>query len=81
MSNPFDIGQATTNGLSPLEHNPTLQASYQAGQRENLQTKSNGSLMRMTPMAIWTSNLNKISEVKKAVYTDVEFIHHNPLVK
>jgi len=35
----------------------------------------------MTPMAIWTSKLTQISQVKKAVYTDVEFIHHNPLVK
>lgn len=37
--------------------------------------------MRITPMAVWTSKMTNKLEIAKAVFTDVEFIHHNQLVK
>lgn len=37
--------------------------------------------MRITPMAVWTSKMTNKLEITKAIFTDVEFIHHNHLVK
>lgn len=81
LSEPFDIGQATENAMKPLVKSPALASAKQVSQVENGKSKSNGSLMRITPMAVWTSKMTNKLEIMKAIFTDVEFIHHNQLVK
>lgn len=81
LSQPFDIGMATENALQPLVKKPCQAAAKQISQVENGKSKSNGSLMRITPMAVWTSKMTNRFEVMRAICTDVEFIHHNELVK
>lgn len=38
-------------------------------------------MMKLAPMAVWTSSLVDAQDLKKAVNADVEFIHTNDLVK
>ena len=40
---------------------------------------SNGSMMRVTPLAVWCSNLSN-KEIEMAVTADASFTHSNPLV-
>jgi len=59
---PFDIGNTTANGLGPLRNclsspNPGL-AHAAAKTGPGFTSLSNGSLMRITPMAVWARNLS-----------------------
>ena len=57
---PFDIGNSTINGLRPLEEANTIPKAWmskQSAAEKNEHSQSNGSLMRCTPMAVWTSSL------------------------
>ena len=59
---PFDIGQATRNGLGPQAsclESPDPAASQQAARGEpGASSMSNGSMMRATPLAVWAQNLS-----------------------
>ena len=57
-SNPVDIGHATKSALQyadPKKPDPKL--VMQAAQMHCSKSESNGSLMRITPMAVWTHKL------------------------
>lgn len=56
-SNPFDIGITTENALYGLMHQPKAVVAYKAAFMENQTSMSNGSLMRITPLAVYTSKL------------------------
>lgn len=45
-----------------------------------MDSRSNGSLMRCTPIAVWASSLESESEFYKAIEADVKFTHPNKLV-
>ena len=47
---------------------------------KNKESLSNGSLMRCTPMVVWTSNLKNDSVIYKALSIDASFIHPNKLI-
>ena len=78
-SDPYDIGTTTIGGLSPLvqtSETPKAWMSQVAATAKNQASSSNGSMMRCTPMAVWTSSLaEQASQVEKAVSTDVSFTH------
>ena len=78
---PFDCGRTTAQGLGPLakcRDNPDPQVSYKAAAKGYAATSlSNGSLMRATPLAVWSQNLN-LSELQQAVTGDVRFMHSLP---
>jgi ADP-ribosylglycohydrolase len=85
-SNPFDIGTATEAALGPLKythnrfcHQAYAETSYIASKKYNEQSQSNGSLMRITPLAIWTYNLSD-EEKYKAITHDVRMTHPNTVV-
>ena len=58
---PFDVGETTVNGLGPLTKcfsspNPSL--SHEAAKTgPGQKSMSNGSLMKITPLAVWSRNL------------------------
>jgi len=61
-SKPFDIGSTTRNGLEPLatclsNPDPNL-ANHAARYGKGATSMSNGSLMKITPMAVWARNLS-----------------------
>lgn len=77
-SRPFDIGNTTRNALfkaasqkGNLSHRCTT-ASFSL----NRNSQSNGSTMRMSPMAVWTSQLS-LQDLKKAVKIDTNHTHSN----
>ncbi len=54
--------------------------AYQNAEKYNMGSRSNGSLMRCTPIAVWASSLESESEFYKAIEADVRFTHPNKLV-
>ena len=59
---PFDIGQTTLHGLGVLDQcldNPDPSLAQEAAKRGVGKTSlSNGSMMRATPLAVWSRNLS-----------------------
>lgn len=80
-SDPFDIGNATESALGCLkdyEKARWYKAKTEA-EKWNKTTKSNGSLMRIMPLAVWASNL-KDAELKKVTVADTQLVHANTIV-
>lgn len=79
-SAPFDMGTTTHEGLKYCHTgNPALiyeKTKIGLGSR----SLSNGSLMRITPLAVWCHRLTP-AEIERAVPLDVRFIHHNTVVE
>jgi ADP-ribosyl-[dinitrogen reductase] hydrolase len=77
---PFDMGNTTREGLKYCRSgNPNLvyeKTKVGLGSRSH----SNGSLMRITPLAVWCHKLTQ-AEIERAVPLDVRFIHHNTVVE
>ena len=75
---PFDIGRTTLNGLGPLAEcldNPNPEVAKGAARCARTRTSmSNGSLMRITPLAVWARNL-QLHGVEQAVVADVSLMH------
>lgn len=46
----------------------------------NDKSQSNGSLMRCTPMAVFTSDINNKADARNAILMDVKMTHPNKLV-
>ena len=79
-SDPFDIGETTQRAISKLENG--AQACFQTVRKYN-QGKSNGSLMRCTPLAIFGAKFEELKDYEN-MYTmasaDVRFVHCNKVV-
>lgn len=57
-SKPFDIGETVERSISMVAYNDASVCIKIALQ--NNHGKSNGSLMRCTPIAVWAANLEKL---------------------
>ena len=83
-SDPFDIGNATTEGLKPLSYDGrTAEDSINAARMRNAVTKSNGSLMRCMPHSVFCANAakaEKYQEIKDLVGIEASFVHPHPIV-
>lgn len=73
-SGPFDIGHTTKQGLGMLAHHPTAKMAYAASSNDS---QSNGSLMRITPLAVFLSKIEDADHVKKNVKIDTFMTHTN----
>lgn len=84
MSQPFDIGQATETSIKTLAYaNKTAEDSFERANTFNSFSKSNSSLMRCMPNAIFGANLvhyRKFKELKDLVVADAKFVHPNKIV-
>lgn len=69
-SYPFDIGFATKTALRGLAYNPDPEVAKLSAYNKNQGSCSNGSLMRVTPLAVWGSNLESPSDLYKAIKAD-----------
>ena len=83
-SQPFDIGQATESAIKVLGYDQkTATDALERAQQFNSSTKSNGSLMRCMPHAIFGANLTKagkFKELKELVSGEARFVHYNKIV-
>ena len=74
---PFDRGSTVTNALKAINvDKPNPQDPKKAAMVKNSSSMSNGSLMKITPMAVWCQNLSD-NHLRFAVEQDVELIHSN----
>jgi len=81
MSPPFDIGLSTRAALVPLcVQNPKAKLAIEAAKVNNNKSQSNGSLMRCTPMAVFTSSITRKEDAKNAILIDVKMTHPDILV-
>lgn len=83
-SPPFDIGNTTRNALNtvrnkniPNPSNTCTSASYSL----NTNSQSNGSTMRMAPLAVYLSQLESEEDIFKAIKIDTNHTHSNPIIE
>jgi ADP-ribosylglycohydrolase len=83
-SDPFDIGNATTEALKAISYmGRTAADAIMAARMRNAGTKSNGSLMRCMPHAIFCANAakaEKYQEIKDIVSIEANFVHGHGIV-
>lgn len=79
LSKPFDIGNATANALEEGDPNrPDLAELIASRALEfNAESKANGSLMRATPLGVWSSRVS-LEEAVEAARADARLTHPNP---
>ena len=76
-SNPFDIGFTTSCALMPLrDGRPTADVCIAASIAGNGNSQSNGSLMRLTPLAVWAHRLNP-AQAARAARIEASMTHSN----
>ena len=80
----IDVGITIGNALNPLyrgkdvnadELRENLKKNY-----ENLGSQSNGSLMRISPLAVYVSNITDNNILSQVVSSEVGFTHANEIV-
>ena len=81
-SHPFDIGLTSSSSLGAFRSGGVGKDGYAATMRRSaskmcINSKANGSLMRITPLAIWGHNL-KASEIANYARQDTALSHPNP---
>ena len=79
-SPPFDIGFTTRAALGALKKEATYSSAKAASDEKNQQSQSNGSLMRITPLAVWTSSMSDEESILKTISLDVSMTHPHVLV-
>ena len=85
QSKPFDIGMTTSNALEGLakinvqlsSQNLSIEKVYPCSIR-NIDSLSNGGLMRLTPLAIWSRNLSE-RDLELAISLEQSLTHPNPI--
>lgn len=79
LSKPFDIGNATANALEEGDPNSSTLAELVArrAQMFNSESKANGSLMRATPLGVWSTRVT-LEEAVDAARADARLTHPNP---
>ena len=80
ISPPFDIGKNTKGALKPLLTKCEASQSIKAANEKNKESMSNGSLMRCTPMAVFTASVNNEKDIRSAILGDVSLTHPNKFV-
>lgn len=80
-SMPFDIGGTTRNAVPKAVKMKEHQAEMmRKGAAKSIDSQSNGSLMRMTPICIWSRCLSP-EDLEKAVIEEISLTHPNPGVQ
>ena len=77
LSPPFDIGKNTKAALKPLLNKCVASESIKAANEHNKESMSNGSLMRCTPMTVFTASATNQKDIKAAILADVALTHPN----
>jgi len=80
VSEPFDGGMTTGLALGPLRKTPRATAAITNAFINNQSSQSNGSLMRITPLAVWASGLKSPFDLSRVVVADSKMTHPNKVV-
>ena len=78
LSDPFDVGNATSNALGRCSFTDTNQhlLCTENARRYNMASKANGCLMRATPLGVWGINAER-DEVIASAKADCQLTHPN----
>lgn len=83
-SPPFDIGRTTRNALNTVRFegvpNPSQVCTTQSA-KVNQNSISNGSTMRMAPLAVYLSKMEDPADVQRAIKIDTNHTHSNRIVE
>lgn len=86
QSCPFDVGNTIGTALYSVYEITRKVGDFRFYKKilkrastNNMNSESNGCLMRITPLAVWCRNLSK-EDIKKAVEVDVKLTHPNETV-
>lgn len=85
---PFDVGRTTKNALKGLKFKEdgvnNLERLYLQAKNNSLQynvdSLSNGSLMRITPLAVWCHRMDDFEDIELAVRLENELTHPNEII-
>jgi ADP-ribosylglycohydrolase len=61
--------------------NPTVKVAFNAAKINNTNSQSNGSIMKCTPMAVFTSGITKESDIINVINADTRMVHPCKLVQ
>lgn len=79
-SGPFDIDSTVNFALNEVVLGPESPRARQVKEislKINESNMSNGALVRVPPLAIWSTTLESDEDVKRAIICDVELTHPN----
>jgi len=83
-SKPFDIGNNTRATMGSLAKekidDPNLAKICIEITKKQTKSLSNGSMMRVAPLAVWAANIQDIDILSSIISTDVGFTHGNETV-
>lgn len=79
LSRPFDIGMATRAALDigPAGSGPVADRILQSAARHNPSSKANGSLMRLSPLGVWSRRVTE-DAAAAAARLDARLTHPHP---
>jgi ADP-ribosylglycohydrolase/very-short-patch-repair endonuclease len=79
LSNPFDVGYATTNALGSgdLNSETLFETVLNNALKMNSESKANGSLMRASVLGVWSATVS-VEDAIKAARLDAQLTHPNP---
>lgn len=79
LSNPFDVGHATTNALGSgdLKSESLFETVLNNALKRNSESKANGSLMRASVLGVWSATVSTEDAIK-AAKLDAQLTHPNP---
>ena len=82
QSGPFDIGGTTKSTLGKLTTDCRASVAREAAKASQAirPSLSNGSLMRITPLAVWAAGIDDPVLFYRVIAADVTFTHASPLV-
>jgi len=77
---PFDGGMSTGLALRPLRKTPSATAAITNAFINNQSSQSNGSLIRITFVAVWASSLKNPFNLCRVIVADSKMTHPNKIV-
>lgn len=76
----FAFGDTVMQAFETLRKDSTVQEVLRESKKKNRRSTSAESLIRLLPLAIWTSTVKNPYQVKKAIAAEASFVHQNKLV-
>lgn len=55
--------------------------AWESAKMFNGNSQSNGSMMRCTPMVVFTASVSNVDDIKQAIISDIKMTHPNKLVQ
>lgn len=78
--NEFGFSAAYFNAFEALQNDGSVADALREAKKHNRHSMTNESLLRLLPLAVWTSSVKNPYQVKKAIAAEAAFVHQSKLV-